>query len=477
MLSEVLKNSFVSRFLSIQKTQSIIYYGTFILLALYLISVVFQWEFFFFLSLFIAIVLIMALIKFEVALLFIPITLANPYILEETGTKLNISELVLIIIFFVWICRIFLLNERIEYPRKFLFPSLFIIATAALSLLVAHDLITGVKQVIRYIEILLFFFILVLQGFKSEQKIKQVFVFLIIGGLLASCVGLGQFIDNILELKRSARVYGWGSGYAPVIASTIVLSISALQFKEQKGIRILAFITIPIAGLALIVSQTRAWIGALLIVIGILFFWRKSKNKWKIIIITGSVVSLIIVLILTNVFGLIESKYIYGAIQGALRFGETRNVHSMNDASLLLRFNAWMKAIILYINHPILGIGVGNFRIDIFTQKLANAAEGNAFVDNQYIQGFTEAGTIAGIAWIVFVYRAVQVGIKSVQSSVDSNLYVPAVGLYGSLLLLVIGSFFWVITPVHDVFCIMILYVGLLINILELNTHGKLSKV
>jgi O-antigen ligase len=128
------------------------------------------------------------------------------------------------------------------------------------------------------------------------------------------------------------------------------------------------------------------------------------------------------------------------------------------------------------MNHPILGIGVGNFRIDTFTQKLTNVAEGTAFVDNQYIQGFTEAGTIAGIAWIVFVVRAVQVGIKSVRSSVGSNLYVPAVGLFGSLLLLVIGSFFWVITPVHDVFCIMILYVGLLINILELNTHDRLSK-
>jgi len=68
-----------------------------------------------------------------------------------------------------------------------------------------------------------------------------------------------------------------GSGYAPVIASTLVLSISALEFKEHKAMRILAFFTIPIAGLALIVSQTRAWIGSLLIVLGLLFFLRKSK--------------------------------------------------------------------------------------------------------------------------------------------------------------------------------------------------------
>jgi len=69
------------------------------------------------------------------------------------------------------------------------------------------------------------------------------------------------------------------------------------------------------------------------------------------------------------------------------------------------------------------------FRIDTFTQKLTSGAEGTAFVDNQYIQGFTEAGTLAGLAWIVFVVRAVQVGIQSVRSAVGSNLYVPAVGL------------------------------------------------
>ncbi len=147
--------------------------------------------------------------------------------------------------------------------------------------------------------------------------------------------------------------------------------------------------------------------------------------------------------------------------------------HSVNDASLLLRLGAWGKAILLYIKNPILGIGVGNFRIDYSSLKLTNAGDGIGYVDNQYIQGFTEAGTIAGIAWIVFVFQVVRLGIKSVRLSVDSDLYVLALGFFGSLLLLVLGSFFWVITPVHDIFCLMILNVGLLFNILEL---AKLRK-
>ncbi len=309
----------------IQKVPVAIYLGTFSILAFYLISVIFQWEFFFFFSLFIMAVLVTAVIKFEASLLFIPIALANPYVLEETGTKLNILELVLLIIFIVWVCRILLLKERIVFPRKFLITSLIIIATAVLSLLVAHDILTGIKQVVRYIEILLLFFMLVMNNFKSEKRIRQAFYFLIIGGLIASCVGLGQFIINALELKQSARVFGWGSGYAAYIASTLIFSICALEFKEQKVIKTLALFTIPVAGLALVVSQTRTWIGALIGVLGILFFWRKPKAAGKIVLVVGFAIGFIVLLMATNFFGLIESDYFRGAAEGAMRFGETKS--------------------------------------------------------------------------------------------------------------------------------------------------------
>ena len=206
----------------IQMNPTILYVGTLTILGFYLVSVIFQWEFFFFFSLFILTVLITALLKFEASLLFIPITLANPYILEETGTKLNILEVVLLIIFMVWICRILLLKERIVFPKNILITFIVIIATAILSLLAAHDIEVGVKQIIRYIEILLLFFMLIINNFKSEKSLKQALLFLIIGGLIASCVGIGQFIVTALELKRSERVFGWGDGYAEYIASTLI---------------------------------------------------------------------------------------------------------------------------------------------------------------------------------------------------------------------------------------------------------------
>jgi O-antigen ligase len=450
-----------------------VYLGTFIALAFYLISVIYQWEFFFFFSLLFILVVAIVLIRFDVALLLIPLAIANPYVLEETGTKLNISELLFLIIFVVWACRILLLKEQIVFPKKLLGIVSVIIVTAILSLLVAHDIGTGIKQIIRYFEILLLFLALVINNFKSEKRIKQVFLFLIIGGLIASCVGLAQFINNIFELKRSARVFGWGSGYAAVVASTLFLSISALAYKKERTIRIFALITIPAAGLALLVSQTRAWIGALLIVFGLIFLLKKRKNRSKIVFVTGFILILITVVVLTDVFGLIESKYILEAIGGASRFGETRNVHSLSDASLLMRFVSWEKAMVLYINNPILGVGVGNFRIDYSTLKLGASKEGMGFVDNQYIQGFTETGTLGGIAWILFIIYAVKVGIRSVKNSVGTELYAPAIGFYGSLLMIVVGSFFWVITPVHDLFCLMVLYIGLLINISDHNSYRE----
>jgi hypothetical protein len=457
--------------ITLQNVPLVVYLGTFIVFAMYLICVVFHWELFYFLSLFTVIVLITALIKFEAAFLFVPLTLTNPYMLKETGTNLHLSELVLIIIFIVWASRIVMMKERIVFPKNILYSSLTIIVTAILSLLVARYFVVSILQIIRDIEILLVFFMVVLYTLTNEKRIKQVFLFLIIGGLIASCVGLGQFINNASELRQSTRVFGWlGGGYGSVVASTIILSICALVYKGNRMLNILALITLPIAISALIISQTRAWIGALFIVLGLLFFWRNRGAKKKILKMAGFIIFCVIIVTITNISGLIHNRVIMDSIGGAFRFGESQREHSLSDASMFLRLVAWKKAILLYIDHPVFGIGVGNVRFDFSTLKLAKPGEGIGYVDNQYLQGFVEAGTIAGIAWIVYIFQAVGVGIKSVRRSIGSNLYLPAIGFMGCLLIFVLGSFFWVITPDHELFALMVLYIGLLINIYKINS-------
>jgi O-antigen ligase len=295
------------------------------------------------------------------------------------------------------------------------------------------------------------------------------------GGLIASIVGLVQFLLEIINTGEVHRVYGWhGPAYGAVMASILLLSISALLYQQHKIFKLWAIITIPFAGLALILCQTRAWIGALVLAIVIMFILEKQGVFKRVLLIIGIVVSIIVLVLIIAGLGIIDSKYFLTALDRAFRFGSTPGKHSIQDFALLMRLNVWRAAMVQYFNHPIFGIGVGNLRfVNYFTPTLVRPSPEIGWVDNQYIQFFTEAGTIAGIAWIMFVSRSVRLGIQSVRQAVGSDLYAPAIGFFMSLLILFIGSFFWVITPQHELFASMALNIGLLFNIHELSKKSS----
>ena len=451
---------------------SVVCIGLFIVLGTFLLSTVFEWEYYFFLVSFCLAVFVVALIRFDIAFLLVPIIIINPYTLVETGTKLHISELILPILYLVWFIRIAISGEKIFFPKLFLFPSLVILATALLSLLVARYYLPGLYHIVRYIEILGIFFMVVLRSCRNEQQIKRLHLSLIIGGLFASIVGLVQFLFDILATGEIHRVYGWhGPAYGAVMASILLLSVSALLYQNQKILRVWAAITIPFSGLALILCQTRAWIGAFFLALGILFFLTKKDVLKKVLFMIGIVFSVVVLVSIIVWLDIVDRNYFIIALDRAFRFGSTPGKRSVSDLALFMRMNVWRWAIVQYIYHPIMGIGIGNLRFaNYFTPALVTPTAEAGWVDNQYIQFFAEAGTVAGIAWILYVSRAIRLGLKSVRRTVGSDLHAQAIGMFLSLLILVIGSFFWVITPQHELLAMMVLYIGLLYNIYDLNS-------
>ncbi len=437
---------------------------------LFLTSVVFDFEFYFFLALIPTIVFVVGMINFEAAFLFVPLSLTNPYTLQETQSNLHISEVILLAIFCVWLIRLISTPSGFSFPQKFLVPTILIISMAVVSLSVANYLLPGVQQVIRYIEILVFLFLIVFNYCRTEHIIRQIFLVLLIGGLLQSLLGLGQFMTGEMTRSVTRRIFGWhGGGYGALIGSTLMFCCCILLYEKRVSFRIWALVIIPFSALALILSQTRAWIGAFTLALFLMFVVGKRKLMGRVLVI-GCIVGFTFFLVVqTNGFGLVENNLLKSAINSAFRFETTPGKRSTEDLSLLMRLNTWKTAIGIFLSHPITGIGVGNLRFqDYFSLRLGNPSQGLGYVDNQYIQFFTEAGIVAGIAWILFMFFALQGGWRAVQLSKDSPLHSVAAGLFGSLLIMVIGSFFWVITPHHELFAIMIINIGLLLNISRL---------
>jgi O-antigen ligase len=358
-------------------------------------------------------------------------------------------------------------DQRLSYDWRFLGPALAIIAAAILSFTVARYPGEAVKQIVRYVEVLVVFFLIMTNAARDASRIKRLVLYLIIGGLLASTVGLIQFLTGTETAGVTRRVYGWhGGGYGAVVSSTVVLALVNLVFERDRAPRLWSAITLPVAGIVLILAQTRAWIGALILVLAILLSRVRKDIALRVLVAVVLLGAVAWLLIQTEAFGLVDQEVIEGAFKRSFRFVGSRKDAAVEDLSIFMRFNVWIAGVGYFLSNPLTGIGVGSLRIqDYFTARLGPPEEGVGFVDNQYLQFFAEAGVVAGAAWLVYVFVGARLGWRVVRRTAGSSLYAAALGIWGSYLVYAIGSFFWVVTPHHELFAFMVLFTALLVNL------------
>jgi O-antigen ligase len=415
------------------------------------------------------VVLSTALVNFEAAFLFVPLALTNPYQLAQTGTNLIVSEYVLMIIFIAWFVRMMSVPQSVPFPREFLLPISLLLAASVASLGAAHYVGAGVLQVVRYIEVLVVLFLVVIQTCRDERQIRRVVLFLVIGGLAASLLGLWEFLYGTFKTGENRRIYGMhGGGYGAVIATTFLLAVGMLIFERGGVRRVLALITVPIAGVALILSQTRSWLGGLAVGLVVVVLQARKKSVGKLLAYTGLGLLFVFVLLQTDFFGLLKNDIVANVLANTFRLGKPGQL-SFEDLSLFMRFNVWYHAVVYFLQSPVLGVGMGNLRFsDMWTATLGPPGLMAGYVDNQYLQVFAEAGILAGVCWILYLARAVRAGMNAISSTSGTPLFGAAFGLYASLLVYVIGSFFWVVTPHHEIFALMVIEIGLLVSIVRL---------
>jgi O-antigen ligase len=445
------------------------------LVVAYLVCIGNEVGFIFFLVLFSLVVLGTAIIRFEASLIFIPLTLTNPYTLAETGSHLHLSELVLLIILAVWIVRLVSARESLYLERRVLVPAAFIIGAALVSFTAARYLSEAINQTVRYVEVLFVLFVVMTNTCRDEKQIKRMLLYLIIGGLGASFVGISQFVTGSMTKGETHRVFGWhGGGYGGLIGATLLSCIGALLYDRDRIIRLWALLTIPFATIALVLSQTRAWIGSVAAVLLFLLLRSQRKSLTRIAFGLFIMCGVVFLLIQTEGFGLVPKEAIDSAVQRAFRFAGSGRTVSSEDLSIYLRMNVWLVGLKLFLGHPLTGIGVGSLRIaDYITGRLGPPAEGMGYIDNQYLQFFAEAGVIAGCAWMYLMYRGLRTGMAAAEQSKGSSLQSASFGFLGSYLVWVIGSFFWVITPHHELFALLIIYLAMLVNITRVQKGSR----
>jgi len=313
----------------------------------------------------------------------------------------------------------------------------------------------------------------------EPQDVARVYRYLLAGAVAASIFGIFEYLIGFNPLidrfetdivyfraeilgdiaYRAFSVYGnpieFGTCVGMVTPFALVRLATATGWRE----RALYGAAVAVCFIGIAVTYSRGPLLALLIgtvMIGLIY---ASLRRW---LIAGTVAAAMLV----------------GAVWPFLGAGVTERLRDFDNVTL--RFKLWQTATAIYEDHPVLGVGIGNFpqyylqasrdhRIGPFLEFGEGSVESIRVAENTYLQLAAETGTIGVIAGLAFVLTLFGLTLRLARRARDHQARDLAVVCLTGMLIYAINGMF--ITAYTHYFSTMLLIGFVFGSVLALAAH------
>ena len=222
-------------------------------------------------------------------------------------------------------------------------------------------------------------------GIELQQELQSI-------GVPADRVGRINWVNRLHSTEPTAT-FGLANSFAGLLAALFVLLLiwGIRCWKNEPLFIGMLTITVTVMGYCLILTKSRtAWVGTLagLCLYGVLQWGGKSVKSKKWLLRTGVGLAVVV------------AAFIVAGLSG----GIDREVFSEAPKSLLYRMQYWEGSWGVVKEHPLLGVGAGNFRSYYLQHKLAESSESIADPHNLFFDIWTSGGllAVAGLIGILF---------------------------------------------------------------------------
>jgi putative inorganic carbon (HCO3(-)) transporter len=381
--------------------------------------------------------------------------LAGPWGAHESlilGNQLfDSGQLLLLLTLAAWIGRS-LAHRRLLIPyTRLTLPLLLFLAVATLSLFQADSWRLGLKELIKWLEILLIMWLVVDLGryslfripYFSSSSIKHhvsrfthhpipntqyairfTLFIILLAGLSQAAIGLWQFsrgtgVDHFIVLGRFYRAYG--TFYQPnpfggFMALNAALAAGALvgyvmQSVERgsllrstlHALRATPFTAFSTAAttLGLFVSWSRgAWLGFAAALATLAFFW--PRRRWLGVVMVIAAAALLLLAAQFNFLPTTITSRLT-SFTADFQLGDVRGVDIYDENyAVLERLAHWQAAIDMARAHPWLGVGFGNYEAAYPHYRLMNWIHPLGHAHNYYLNIMAETGLLGTAAYLFF---------------------------------------------------------------------------
>jgi O-antigen ligase len=373
-----------------------------------------------------SVLLVWTILRPRIALYLIPICVpwGSLDFIEFKGLRLNSADLLVIFLGIGWLLSFGLRQntgprdrEAAHIPSYLVIALFALIGTMLLSMTVALNISSSLKEISKWLEVVVVI-LLGSQYLRSRRQIWIIVALICLAGISQAFYGYIQAYFNIgpQSFLRDAtlRVYGTfdqPNPYAGYINIPLSISLALLFFGRNWVTRILAGLTAIFLGVAEYLSQSRG--GEIALAAALLFIVLAGIPGIRVLM------RVLIAVFLGTFLALLAGWIPLFVFDPILRFLGVTQITFTNpsnqDYSTAERLAHWIAGLHMFMDHPVLGVGIGNYPdaypkylITIFTNSLGHA-------HNYYINIAAETGSIGLIAFLLFLLAVFVAGGHSLR--------------------------------------------------------------
>jgi O-antigen ligase len=290
-------------------------------------------------------------------------------------------------------------------PRYLVLSILALLLTMLASMTVTISLFQSLKELVKWIEVLIII-LLGTQYIRTRRQIWLLVAIICLAAISQACLGYTQYFFDLgpkaFIRDASLRVYGTfdqPNPYAGYINMALTIALALLLLGKGTGLRIAAAITtILLLGVELLSQSKGGWLA---LAASILFIIIIGLPQLRLFI-QGLVIALL-GLIGSYLAGLIPESLLTPIWEKAglihISFTEPTNDSFANSE----RLAHWLAGIHMFLDHPWLGVGIGNYATAYPQYALGRFVLPLGHAHNYYINIAAEAGIFGLLAFTYFL--------------------------------------------------------------------------
>ena len=405
------------------------------------------------------------------------------YPLPFSGANLTVADALIALIIILGFTR-GVVERRIIIPRLSLsLPFAFFFGAVLLSLLAAASFEAFAKELVKWAELFLAYLFVAREV--DERGALALLVAIFLAGSAEAIIGIYQYSSGIgprsFILPGGTNIRAFGTfeqpnpfaGYlaliAPVALGVILSRIQGLRRGIHNSIAfyailLTAFLALALGLAAIWASFSRgAWIAvAAALVVTIVLLSKRAAGLFALGVV------LVIVVALLGELNLIPPIVAdrFSAVADYVGVFDVRGV-TVNDTNYAIveRMAHWQAAWDMFLDHPWLGVGFGNYAVAYPAYSLPRWDDPLGHAHNYFLNVLAETGAVGAFAYFGLWVAIFGLGWRAVRRG-NSTWRPIAAGLCGALVALTIHNLFDNLF-VHSMQIQVGITLGLLANIAE----------